>query len=199
MSDSISTQITIPNRLSMTGSKGADTSSLPNPEESANFFSKCVFWWIQGILKKGYEAPLQESDVFACHYEFQSETLNNRVSHNWDKESKKQSPSLAKALLKTNARVVIIIVLQCIVQSFFLVAPTVLVSKVSSYFDKASEITRQEALIYGGTLCALNVSYIGLQSFLFWNLHLLGPVIRIQVSTLIYNKVKFQFIILFAP
>lgn len=38
--------------------------SKPNPEDSANIFSKMTFWWIQSLLAKGRSRPLQQEDIF---------------------------------------------------------------------------------------------------------------------------------------
>ena len=165
------------------------SSFLPNPEESANFFSGCVFWWIRGILIKGSKAPLQDTDVFSCHSDFKSKMLVNKAKHYWNKELTKRSPSLARALVRANAKFITIIIILCILESLIMLAPTVLVSKVSSYFDPVSGLTRNEALLYGCILFIVNVLYIGLRNYLYWNLHRLGPAIRIQAATLVYNKV----------
>ena len=95
---------------------------LPNPEESANFFSRIVFWWIQSILAKGYKAPLEETDIFSCHTNLKSKTLTDRTKYYWDKEMKKSSPSLSRALIKANNRILIITALQCFVESVLLLA-----------------------------------------------------------------------------
>ena len=177
----------------MTDANDEDT-LLPNPEESANFLSKLLFWWVRGILIKGSKAPLQESDVFSCHTDFKSKTLTDKAKHYWDKELKKTSPSLARALFKANIKVLIIIAVQCFFEAVLLLVPTVLVSKISSYFDPASGITRNQALLYGCMLLVDNFFYIGLRNLMFWNLHLLGPTIRIQASTLVYDKVSTVFL-----
>ena len=147
-----------------------------------------VFWWIQDILIKGSKVPLQESDVFACPTRLESKTLTDKVKYYWGKEKKKKSPSLGRALVKANLKMFITILIQCVVESIFLLVPTVLVSKVSSYFDPKSKITEREALMYGCILFAVNAGYIAVRNALFWNLHYLGPTLRIQSSTLLYNK-----------
>ena len=166
------------------------TSFPPYPEESANFFSRMIFWWIQDILIKGSKSPLQESDVFACPTKLESKTVTNRVNYYWAKEKRKKKPSLGRALVKANLKILIKILIQCVIESIFLLAPTVLVSKVSSYFDPNSTITQREALIYGCVLFAMNAGYVAVRNALYWNLHRLGPTMRIQASTLVYNKVR---------
>ncbi|XP_063686045.1 ATP-binding cassette sub-family C member 4-like [Bolinopsis microptera] len=173
----------------MTSPKDNEATTLrPNPEENANFFSRCVFWWIQDILKKGYKAPLQESDVFACHTKYKSKTITDRTKYYWDKELKKSSPSLTRALFKSNAKELCIILAQCFLEGFFFLAPPVLIGRISSYFDPASTTTQKEALMYGGMMFIANILFIGLRNFLYWNLHTLGPSLRIQLSSLVYNK-----------
>ena len=174
----------------MTSPKDNDPTTLrPNPEENANFFSRCVFWWIQDILKKGYKAPLQESDVFSCHTDLKSKTITDRTKYYWDKELKKSAPSLTRALFKSNAKQICIILGQCVLEGFFFLAPPILIGRISSYFDPASTTTQEEALMYGVMMFIANILFIGLRNFLYWNLHTLGPSLRIQLSSLVYNKV----------
>ena len=181
----------------MKDSQNGETSFPPNPEESANFFNKLVFWWIQGIMLKGAKVPLQEQDVFTCHKKFRSKDLTEKAKFYWDKELQKSSPSLARALIRANLRLLVIIVLQCLTVPVFLLTPTVLVSKISSYFDPGSDITRNEAIVYGCTLCVVNVLYVAFRNVMFWNIHLLGPTFRVQTSALVYNKVRglFKFLL----
>ena len=174
----------------MENSKNEDDQFPPNPEESANFFNKLVFWWIQGIMMKGAKVPLQEKDVFRCHKQFRSKDLTEKAKFYWDKELKKSSPSLARALIRANLRILVIVILQSLTVTVFLLTPTVLVSKISSFFDPGSDITRNEAIAYGCSLCAVNVLYVAFRNVMFWNLHLLGPTFRVQTSALVYNKVR---------
>ena len=174
----------------MKDSENEDTSFPPNPEESANCFSKSVFWWIQGFMTKGAKVPLQEKDVFRCHKKFRSKELTEIAKFYWDKELKKSSPSLARALIRANLKKIVIIILQCLTASAFLLTPAVLVSKISSHFDPGSAVTRNQAIVYGCSMCAVNVFHVAFKNVMFYNLHLLGPTFRVQTSALVYNKVR---------
>ena len=161
-----------------------------NPEQSASFLSRILFLWIQDLMKKGYRAPLLESDVFPCHPNLRSRLVTDLAKYYWRVELKKKSPSLPRALLKANAKLILPITLMCLSQSFFFLAPAVLVSKVSSYFDSVSELTSSEVVIYCCAMCLINLLYIGLKSAMHWNLEKLGNVLRNQTSALVYDKVN---------
>ena len=160
-----------------------------NLEEKANIFSKLFFWWVQGIIQKGFKAPLERSDVFACHTKLRSKTLNDKLRFQWDHEKCGPSPSLTRALFRANSSIIAVIVTLSIGEAFFFIVPTVLVSKVSAFFDPASGVTFKEALIYGVVLTISNLCYRFLRSSLFWFCLTLGPILRIQTSSLVYDKV----------
>ena len=164
-----------------------------NLEEEANFISKMFFWWIQGIIQKGFKAPLQSTDVFACHSKLQSEFLTDKLRIQWDREKTLPRPSLTRAILRANSTIISLIVTLSIIETFFLIIPAVLVSKVSAFFDPSSGITFRDAIMYGCLLAASNLVYCFHRSFLFWMCHKLGPILRIQTSSLVYDKVRLVF------
>ena len=160
-----------------------------NLEEKANILSKMFFWWVQGIIQKGFKAPLERSDVFACHTKLRSKTLNDKLRFQWDREKCGLSPSLTRAILRANSSIIAVIITLSVGEAFFFIVPTVLVSKVSAFFDPASGVTFKEALIYGVVLTISNSCSCFLRSSLLWFCHTLGPTLRIQTSSLVYDKV----------
>lgn len=75
-------------------------------------------------------------------------------------------------------------------QAVFLIAPTFLVAKVSSFFDDDAHLTKDEALYYGMGLVLTNVSYVLLRGYLYWKLMRLGADVQTGLSCLVYRKVR---------
>jgi hypothetical protein len=66
------------------------TKELPNPEPHANFVSRLLFLWINDFIKKGYERPVTDDDVWAVPDEDSVEPLEAALEANWDAEVNKK-------------------------------------------------------------------------------------------------------------
>ncbi|XP_062954765.1 multidrug resistance-associated protein 1 isoform X2 [Cynocephalus volans] len=65
----------------------------PCPETSASFLSKITFWWITGLMVRGYRQPLEAGDLWSLNKDDTSEQVVPVLVKNWKKEcakSKKQ-------------------------------------------------------------------------------------------------------------
>ncbi|XP_063286386.1 multidrug resistance-associated protein 1-like [Pelobates fuscus] len=58
----------------------------PCPEESASFLSKITFWWISGMMIKGYKRPLETKDLWSMNKEDKSVEVVPVLAKNWEKE-----------------------------------------------------------------------------------------------------------------
>uniref|UniRef100_A0A8C9HUR6 Multidrug resistance-associated protein 1 n=2 Tax=Piliocolobus tephrosceles TaxID=591936 RepID=A0A8C9HUR6_9PRIM len=72
--------------------------SNPCPESSASFLSRITFWWITGLIVRGYRQPLEGSDLWSLNKEDTSEQVVPVLVKNWKKECAK-----TRALVITNA------------------------------------------------------------------------------------------------
>nr|XP_054389570.1 nuclear pore complex-interacting protein family member B4 isoform X4 [Pongo abelii] len=61
----------------------------PCPESSASFLSRITFWWITGLIVRGYRQPLVGSDVWSLNKEDTSEQVVPVLVKNWKKECAK--------------------------------------------------------------------------------------------------------------
>uniref|UniRef100_A0A452TJZ6 Multidrug resistance-associated protein 1 n=1 Tax=Ursus maritimus TaxID=29073 RepID=A0A452TJZ6_URSMA len=92
----------------------------PCPESSASFLSRVTFWWITGLMVRGYRQPLESTDLWSLNKEDTSEQVVPVLVKNWKKEwgsqvdvneeaevlivkspQKEREPSLFKVLYKT--------------------------------------------------------------------------------------------------
>ncbi|XP_058142363.1 multidrug resistance-associated protein 1 isoform X1 [Dasypus novemcinctus] len=58
----------------------------PCPESSASFLSRITFWWITGLVVRGYRQPLESTDLWSLNREDTSEEVVPVLVKNWKKE-----------------------------------------------------------------------------------------------------------------
>lgn len=76
----------------------------PNPNDTANIFSRISFSWMSELMKIGYEKYLVEEDLYKLPESFDTKEVAENLNKNWEIEVKQKSnPSLTWALIKTYA------------------------------------------------------------------------------------------------
>ncbi|OAQ30743.1 ATP-binding cassette transporter 1 [Linnemannia elongata AG-77] len=68
------------------------------PEDDANIFSIASFHWVTPLMRKGYAKPLTMDDLWGLRKEDQSKNVSDTFASAWEKELKKEHPSLLRAL-----------------------------------------------------------------------------------------------------
>ncbi|XP_070269018.1 multidrug resistance-associated protein 1 isoform X1 [Myotis yumanensis] len=61
----------------------------PCPESGASFLSRITFWWITGLMVRGYRQPLESADLWSLNKEDTSEQVVPVLVKNWKKECAK--------------------------------------------------------------------------------------------------------------
>ncbi|KAJ8253888.1 hypothetical protein COCON_G00205000 [Conger conger] len=61
----------------------------PCPELGASFLSKITFWWITGLMVRGFRRPLEESDLWSLNSADQSRAIVPQLVHSWHHECNK--------------------------------------------------------------------------------------------------------------
>lgn len=61
----------------------------PCPESGASFLSRITFWWITGLMVRGYRQPLESTDLWSLNKEDMSEQVVPVLVKNWKKECAK--------------------------------------------------------------------------------------------------------------
>ncbi|XP_059549253.1 multidrug resistance-associated protein 1 isoform X1 [Myotis daubentonii] len=61
----------------------------PCPESGASFLSRITFWWITGLIVRGYRQPLESADLWSLNKEDTSEQVVPVLVKNWKKECAK--------------------------------------------------------------------------------------------------------------
>ncbi|KAJ8316506.1 hypothetical protein KUTeg_006520 [Tegillarca granosa] len=61
----------------------------PCPEIKASFLSRLTFWWINGLVIRGYKKDLEEEDIWALNPRDNSDTVVPEFEEAWSKEVRK--------------------------------------------------------------------------------------------------------------
>ncbi|XP_032104289.1 multidrug resistance-associated protein 1-like isoform X2 [Sapajus apella] len=61
----------------------------PCPESSTSFLSRITFWWITGLIVRGYHQPLESSGFWSLNKEDTSEQVMPVLVKNWKKKCTK--------------------------------------------------------------------------------------------------------------
>jgi len=62
-----------------------DPKAFPAPESTANFFNRLTFFWVNPLLLKGYNKPLNESDLFEVQEQIVGEKNLLSFAERWEK------------------------------------------------------------------------------------------------------------------
>ncbi|XP_067274888.1 multidrug resistance-associated protein 1 isoform X1 [Pseudorasbora parva] len=72
--------------------------SNPCPELGASFLSKITFWWITGLMVKGFKRPLEEKDLWSLNVQDKSQRVVPQLVRRWDQECNKVKRPVDKTL-----------------------------------------------------------------------------------------------------
>lgn len=73
-------------------------SQTPTPEDTAGFWSKTTFWWINSFMHKGYVTPITDDTVYAIAEQDKVKGVTARFEQSWEVELHK--PKYAHVVVK---------------------------------------------------------------------------------------------------
>ncbi|RDD40608.1 Multidrug resistance-associated protein 1 [Trichoplax sp. H2] len=76
----------------------------PNPESRASFLSKISFWWLNGLIIKGYKHPLTDQDLWDLNEVDKCSNIGNRFRYYWTRELAKISSANKDGVTITTAK-----------------------------------------------------------------------------------------------
>ncbi|XP_036361692.1 multidrug resistance-associated protein 4 isoform X2 [Octopus sinensis] len=164
----------------------------PNPMMKANFISKLFFWWLNPLLSLGYKKTLNQEDLFNVLNDDSSDILRERLTSEWEKEMLKLKhsgkPSLSWAIFRTVYKKYFLWLCVVSFDELSRVIQPLLLGKLVSYFTPDSQMTTQQAYLYGmGVVICILLSCLCNHIF-FFNVQRLGMQIRIACCSLMYKK-----------
>ncbi|XP_031638154.1 multidrug resistance-associated protein 4-like, partial [Contarinia nasturtii] len=163
---------------------------LKNPLQGANLMSVIFFGWTIPIFRNSYHGVLDPTSALEPLAEDQSDRLGDRLEKNWNVECTKNTrPSLLRALFKTFwSELFIIGIFSIFIDCIFRLTYLFLFKQLLSYFSENSNISRDDAFIYGIVFFVNTLFYrVGMHNYLFQGL-CCGMKFRVALSSIIYRK-----------
>lgn len=174
-----------------------------NPFDTANPFSRTVFWWLAPFIKKGFKQELKLSDLYRAPEEDLSKDLGQRLKQRWDDELQRsregKKPSLARALCRTFGLWYVlsgiwVAVGECIVRPMQAISLGWLIRDANLYlsFDEDTNIERVNQVYWhvfydGLVLIFLSiVALVAVHPYTFYTQHT-GMKVRVACCHLIYR------------
>ncbi|KAJ2614979.1 hypothetical protein H4S08_001460 [Coemansia sp. RSA 1365] len=84
-----------------TDNEESESDMVWSPEMRANIFSRFTFAWMTPLLEKGRHTPLTMEDTFPLKEEFHPDKVSAKLQRHWQRELKRQKPSLLRASIRT--------------------------------------------------------------------------------------------------
>ncbi|XP_052868167.1 ATP-binding cassette sub-family C member 4-like [Anopheles cruzii] len=162
----------------------------PNPRQNANFISVLTFWWTIDLFRKGYSKVLELQDLFRPLDVDRSDVLGDRLEKKWfEQQAGPGRPSLVKAIFKTFWREYGVLGFITIVNDIFIrLAQPIVLGWLLMYFRKDTDVTRESAFYYAGTIVLLNaLSVVTINQYVLGSFQN-GMKVRIAVCSVIYRK-----------
>ncbi|KAF2181846.1 hypothetical protein K469DRAFT_740732 [Zopfia rhizophila CBS 207.26] len=130
------------------------------PEATANFFNRLVFFWLNPLLLRGYQSPLQEHNLFEVQPQLVGEKELLGLADKWEKVPNRSQPNmLFKVAFKHHARTFASPILPRICYTGFNFSQPFLLQRVLSYLTKNDYANRQS--IGYGLIAAYVLVYCG--------------------------------------
>ncbi|XP_012146800.2 ATP-binding cassette subfamily C member 4 [Megachile rotundata] len=167
----------------------------PNPQLSANIFSKLIFWWLKPLFWYGKDHDLELKDIYNVMPSDVSQHLGDKLERNWLKEIKvaekaHRKPRFFTALRKTFTwSFAYYGGWQCFLSVVIRVLQPYVLGLLIWHFDPRAVSTASEAYIYATAVVLM--TFCGAFIIHHSNLGLMevGMRVRIACSSLMYRKI----------
>ncbi|KAG0010325.1 hypothetical protein BGZ81_002824, partial [Podila clonocystis] len=162
------------------------------PEDEANIFSIASFHWVTELMRKGYAKPLTMDDLWALRKEDQSKNVSLTFADAWERELRKPSPSLIRALSNAFGKPFYIAGLWKAVNDILGFAQPVLLKEMLRFVMSYKKGEQPQPIYRGYTIaCLMFVCSLSQTTVLHQYFHLCfrtGMHIRAGLVTAIYQK-----------
>lgn len=163
---------------------------LDNPEKTAGFFSKWLYFWIFKVLKKSQRKGLVEADMYECMEEFSTKKVFAKIKEFWENEKNRCQPNLWRIIMKMiGVRFCFWMFVITTIETLARIALPQFLGHLLTYFSPASNISMDNACFSAlGIVACSMIILICLELLMRVSLdHLI--VVRVGLSALIYDKI----------
>lgn len=131
-----------------------------SPETTSGIIGRGFFWWLKGLMTRGFKATLSPAALYDIDEGLKSEELLQRLLQQWDQRKGKGKYALIKALFSSTKKACIATTLPRLVLIGFKFAQPFLINRIITYVDgdKGSDpksvaygLITATAMIYLGT------------------------------------------------
>ncbi|KIH61296.1 ABC transporter, ATP-binding protein [Ancylostoma duodenale] len=173
--------------------KNYDSSLKPNPEATANIFSRITFLFMTGLFYKGCRKTLEVDDMYEPLPQHESEAATKRMTRAWEEEQEMaakagRAPSLMSAIRRTYwveiAQFGILLFLE---ESIKLCQP-LFMGRLIRYFRFDAPMTEFEAYVAAGGVAMTAAFFALIHHPYFYGLQKVGLQLKIAASGMLVNK-----------
>ncbi|KAG5858257.1 hypothetical protein JTB14_001314, partial [Gonioctena quinquepunctata] len=145
--------------------------------------------WYIPFLAKGLKKDIDENDMYDIEKSQKSSVLADEVEFAWNKEQRKNTPSLTRALLTVFKGEIAFYFLFDIILEISKIGQPLYVFKLVSLFQHDAQKTKTEEVYTYATLVILSslIQCLSNHSYLMW-MSTLGMKIRVAVCSMMYRK-----------
>ncbi|EPS38832.1 hypothetical protein H072_7417 [Dactylellina haptotyla CBS 200.50] len=160
-----------------------------SPEEFSGPFGQMLYWWLNGLIIKGFKNVLKLEDLFNVSEDMRSEKLDEKFWQEWEKTANDEKHKLGKILLRTLKFPLIQAVVPRMILIVFIFCQPLMLEAFLGYLK--DPIERKDGKIGNAMIGAYALVYFGmaLTSAFYWyrNIRCVAMARGILMSA-IYNK-----------
>ncbi|CAG9863422.1 unnamed protein product [Phyllotreta striolata] len=160
-----------------------------SPEEKANVFSKIFYWWYLPFYYFGYKNDIQLKDLYNASKTDLSEVWGDRLQTNWEKELKKDTPSLKRAIFRTFVRSYSLSGMGQFIQFNIMkmILPVVLAEYIN-YFDHSKDTDVKMGYFWATSVVVVSFLIVVCNHGSALSAQRVGMRTRVAVCSLMYRK-----------
>ncbi|WKY15512.1 hypothetical protein Q1695_000749 [Nippostrongylus brasiliensis] len=165
----------------------------PNPEASANIFSRITFLFMTSLFYKGCRKTLEVKDMYEPLPEHQSEAATRRLSKAWDEERKMavkegRDPKLMKAILKLYRMEIAQYGVLLFIEEAIKLTQPLFMGRLIRYFRFDAPLTETEAYVAAGGVAVTAALFALIHHPYFYGLQKVGLQMKIAASGMVVSK-----------
>ncbi|OQE34379.1 hypothetical protein PENCOP_c018G04493 [Penicillium coprophilum] len=104
-----------------------------SPEETSGIYSKSFFFWLNQLMKTGFQRILQNRDLYPIDNEMSSSVLQHRMKDAWSATTQDRPKSLFWAVLRANIKPLLFCVVPRLLQMAFRYTQPLLLTRTISF------------------------------------------------------------------
>ncbi|CAJ0610332.1 unnamed protein product [Cylicocyclus nassatus] len=173
--------------------KSADNSLKPNPEATANIFSRITFLFMTGLFYKGYRKTLEVDDMFEPLPEHESESATERLTRAWETEQEmaakdNRPPNLMTAIRRTYWKEIAQFGILLFIEESVKLCQPLFMGRLIRYFRFDAPLTEVEAFVAAGGVAMTAAFFALIHHPYFYGLQKVGLELKIAASGMLVNK-----------